>query len=86
MASLEQRGNCYRVALRGGLTKSQVKELWGGLYLNPVEITEVLEHVRQRGLNSWLYPFIATAAYTGARRSELLRARGSMISISRTGS
>ena len=60
---------------RGGLTKSQVRELWDGLYLNPVEIVEVLEHIRQRGLYSWLYPFIATAAHTGARRSELLRAR-----------
>ncbi len=60
---------------RSGLTKSQVRDLWDGLYLNPVEITEVLEHVRQRGLYSWLYPFLATAAHTGARRSELLRAR-----------
>jgi integrase len=60
---------------RGGLTKTQVRELWDGLYLNPAEIMEVLEHVRQRGLYSWLYPFIATTAHTGARRSELLRAR-----------
>ena len=49
--------------------------MWDGLYLNPAEIVEVLEHIRQRELYSWLYPFIATAAHTGARRSELLRAR-----------
>lgn len=60
---------------RGGLTKGQERELWDGLYLNPAEIVEVLEHVRQRDLYSWFYPFIATTAHTGARRSELLRAR-----------
>ena len=60
---------------RGGLTKNQLRELWDGLYLNPTEIVEILEHIRQRGLYSWLYPFIAAAAHTGARRSELLRAQ-----------
>jgi integrase len=60
---------------RGGLTQIQIRELWDALYLNPAEIAEVLEHIRQRNLYSWLYPFIATAAHTGARRSELLRSR-----------
>jgi integrase len=60
---------------RGGLTKTQERELWDGLYLNPAEIAEVLSHIRERDLYPWLYPFVATAAYTGARRSELLRAR-----------
>ncbi len=48
------------IAGRGGLSKTQVRELWDGLYLNPAEIAEVLEHVRQRGLYAWLYPFMAT--------------------------
>lgn len=60
---------------RGGLTKIQVRELWDALYLNPAEIAEVLEHVRQRAIYPWLFPFITTAAHTGARRSELLRGR-----------
>jgi integrase len=60
---------------RGGLTKTQERELWDGLYLNPAEIAEILEHIREKDLYPWLYPFAVTAAYTGARRSELLRAR-----------
>lgn len=68
-------GQIQTIIERGGLTKNQIRELWDGLYLNPAEIVEVLEHVRERNYYSWLYPFIAAAAYTGARRSELLRAR-----------
>lgn len=60
---------------RGGLSKSAIRLLWDGLYLNPAKIAEVLEHIRTRNLYSWLYPFCVTAAHTGARRSELLRAR-----------
>lgn len=68
-------GQIQTIIERGEMSKIQEKALWDGLYLNPTEIVEVLEHVRQRNLYSWLYPFIATTAHTGARRSELLRAR-----------
>lgn len=60
---------------RGGLAAAQVQELWDALYLNPAEIGEVLDHVRRSASSGWLYPFCATAAHTGARRSELIRAR-----------
>ena len=60
---------------RGGLTAAQVQELWDALYLNSAEIGEVLEHVRRGDSPPWVYPFCATAAHTGARRSELIRAR-----------
>lgn len=52
---------------RGGLNEAQIRELWGAVYLNPVEIGEVLEYLRQQRSFPWLYPLCATAAHTGAR-------------------
>jgi integrase len=44
------------------------------LYLSLPEITELLDFVRGKARQPWIYPLIAFAAYTGARRSEMLRA------------
>jgi len=49
--------------------------MWDGLYLDASHIAEVLEVIRSKAKENWLYPLAATAAHTGARRSELLRAR-----------
>jgi integrase len=57
--------------------------LWESLFLSVPQIEELLAHVKERGCVvrghrrhlPWVYPMIACAAYTGARRSELLRAR-----------
>jgi integrase len=57
----------------GGLTNDTIAEFWEALYLQPTEIAELLEHVRERQTQPWVYPLICTAAHTGARRSELLR-------------
>jgi integrase len=48
--------------------------LWEALYLTRPELEEFLAHVRQHGTLPWVYPMVAFAAYTGARRSEMLRA------------
>ena len=48
--------------------------LWESLYLTLPEIEEFLVHVRQNATLPWVYPMVAFASYTGARRSELLRA------------
>ncbi len=58
-----------------GLTRRRLRELWDGLFLNPVEVADVLDHVKQRTSTTWLYPFLVVAAHTGARRSELFRSR-----------
>jgi integrase len=56
-------------------------ELWDALFLTAREIEEFLAHVRTvkyRWKNSsfpWIFPMVAFAAYTGARRSEILRSR-----------
>lgn len=63
------------IVARGGLTKSDIRELWDSLFLSKEQVAEVLAHVREHAPSDWLYPFFVAAAHTGARRSELLRAR-----------
>lgn len=63
------------VAREKHLTKRRLRELWDGLFLDPGQVSEVLEVVRRATGTTWLYPFLVTAAHTGARRGELLRAR-----------
>lgn len=63
------------ILARGGIDKRRERELWDGLFLDPAQVAEVLEHVRLKPNTKYLHPFMVTAAYTGARRAELLRAR-----------
>lgn len=48
-------------------------EMWESLYLTRPEVEELLAHVRGHGTQPWVYPMVAFAAYTEARRSEMLR-------------
>lgn len=50
------------------------EEMWECLYLTPEELQEVLALVKQKAIQPWVYPMAVTAAHTGARRSELIRA------------
>jgi integrase len=50
-------------------------ELWECLYLTHTEIAELLDHVRGRKVSAWIYPAFVFTAHTGARRSEMMRAR-----------
>jgi integrase len=58
----------------GGLTEREIAEAWDSLYLLPTELAEVLTLVKERASHRWVYPLFCFAAYTGARRSEILRA------------
>ena len=58
---------------RGGLTDDQMQELWEGLYLDQSQVCEMLSHVETQAAHSFIHPMFAFAAYTGARRSEILR-------------
>jgi integrase len=49
-------------------------ELWECLYLELPEIAELLGYVKDHASQPFIYPMIAVAAHTGARRSEMLRA------------
>jgi integrase len=50
------------------------ESLWEALYLTRAEIEEFLDYVRTHGSQPWVYPMVVFAAYTGARRSEMMRA------------
>jgi integrase len=63
------------ILARGVTDPRRVRELWDGLFLDPAQVAEVIAHVRRKTNAKWLYPFLVTAAYTGARRGELFRAR-----------
>lgn len=58
---------------RGGLTDSQEKELWDALWLDEAETVECLSWIKEHTRDPYVYPLFAFAAYTGARRGELLR-------------
>jgi len=58
---------------RGGLTEFQVKELWDSLFLDIKQVKAVLTHARTHARQAVIYPMLCFAAYTGARRSEILR-------------
>ncbi len=58
------------------LTDTEADGLWECVYLNVQEIKELLEHVKQAAmLPPFAHAMLATAAFTGARRSELMRAQ-----------
>jgi integrase len=63
-----------RVA-RGGLSADDEKALWDALYLTGTEIRRLLDHVRAAFPAGCTFPLVAFGAYTGARRSELIRSR-----------
>ena len=49
--------------------------LWECLYLDTHQIDELLVYLKAKKAPYWLYPMVVMAAHTGARRSELIRAR-----------
>jgi integrase len=49
--------------------------LWEAVYLLLPEIDELLKAVKVRAIHSFIYPLFCFAAHTGARRSEILRAK-----------
>jgi integrase len=58
---------------RGGLTDQQKAELWEALWLDQRQTEECLGWVREHARRSVIHPMFAVAAYTGARRSEIIR-------------
>ena len=60
--------------LAAGVSPAEEAELWESLYLRKAEIDGLLACVKDQAAYPWIYPLLCTAAHTGARRSELLRA------------
>lgn len=57
----------------GGLTPSEIHDLYDCAYLQLHETIELLAYVKQHAAHGFIYPMACTAAHTGARRSELMR-------------
>lgn len=64
-----------QIIRRGGLTEDEEAELWEGLYLTREEVSDLLTHVKSAARHPFVYPMFVFTAHTGARRSEILRAR-----------
>ena len=60
---------------RGGLSESEQADLWDSLFLTVPEQKAVLKFVLGDSEHAYLHPMLVFAAQTGARRSEMLRAR-----------
>ena len=58
-----------------GMSKTQAAELWDSVYLTVPEISQLLAYVKEHASMPWLYPMVCFAAYTGARRSEMIRVK-----------
>lgn len=69
------RAEIERHIAAGDLDEATKAELWGSLYLTIPETKKFLKHIKSRALQPFLYPAVCFVAYTGARRSEMLRAR-----------
>lgn len=63
------------VLKRGGLTDGDRAELWASLFLRIPEIEEMLSSVEGATAYPFIHPMFAFVAYTGARRSEMIRSR-----------
>lgn len=57
------------------LSKAEIADLWGALYLTAEETAELLEHAKVNATQPFIYPMLCFAAHTGARRSEMIRTR-----------
>jgi integrase len=60
---------------RGGLTKEQEKEYWDSLFLDEKQVLKLLTHVKENAEHPFIYAAISFAAFTGARRSEIMRSQ-----------
>jgi integrase len=58
---------------RGGLSSREQLALWSRLYLTDRDLLDLLDHVKSQEADPWVYPAVAFAALTGARRSEIAR-------------
>jgi integrase len=58
-----------------GISPEREAELWECLFLDGVQVAELLGYIRAKARHPWLYPMFAFAAFTGARISEICRAQ-----------
>ena len=71
----QTRKQIERQIKRDGLSAGETEVLWDCLYLDHGELEELLSFVSKNSKYAHIYPMCLMAAHTGARRSELCRAR-----------
>lgn len=67
------RTEIERIIKRGGLSQTEIDQLWDAMYLTIPEVHEVLELVKRCARYPFIYPMLAFVAFTGVRRSEMIR-------------
>jgi integrase len=71
----QTREEIERKIARGGLSSDEIKDLRACLFLSKPDLTELLDFAKGAAHEPYLFPMVAFAAHTGARRSELIRMR-----------
>jgi integrase len=69
----QTREQITRMVARGGLSERQQAALWECLWLDQAQTVECLAWVRENARHAVMYPMFAFAAFTGARRGEMIR-------------
>lgn len=72
-APFRTRTEIEAILKRGRHKDRAVDGLWESLYLTLAEVTEILELVKRRASEPWIYPMLCFAACAGPRRSEICR-------------
>lgn len=58
---------------RESLNEKEVAPIWESLFLDEDQVSDLLSHVKEHATQPYIYPMYAFAAFTGARRSEIMR-------------
>jgi integrase len=61
--------------IKAGLTKAEQADLWDAMYPTTEETKVILKLIKGKETQPFLYPMVGFAAYTGARRSEIIRTK-----------
>ncbi len=69
----QTREQIERQIARGGMPEAEQKDRWNNLFLTVSEIQQILDHVRTHAHRKYAHVMFCFAAFTGARRSEMLR-------------
>ena len=66
-------GEIERIIGRGGLTKDEELEYWDTLFLDEGQVVEFLDYIANKSEYTFVHAGLSFAAFTGARRSEVMR-------------
>ncbi len=67
--------------IRADVPEEKQADLWDCLYLSMRELALLLKHVEKNAAFPFIHPMFAFAAYTGARRGEIIRSQVSDIDL-----